>query len=374
MKTQVIVLALLLGASAFAQQAQVQVNQGAAAQYDEATNTVVEVQPKTIDRNPIVILNNNPPRVQDQGTSLVEASPLVESQADRMRKQRAGLEVNTEQRIVEKLEQSRMEDERERADRLFGNALAKPTPAPAPAPVVEPVPVVVAPQPVQVVQPAPQVVEAKEDKVDVKSEIRMAMAELQPKAEEPKTTYYVGGLIGTAEYQDAVNVKGNVATGISVGAITPDNFVVEGAFLYSDYEVDDMTQAYPWKDLTQYSIQGAVKYQILPGKLRPFAGAVLGFTHRKATNSDMSSPYYGGTAGAPDGEGTSNAFDVGLTGGLDLALSKQFSIGAEARYMHNISYKREYSDRMMGMEDSSGITPIEELDYYSVTVNGKVTF
>jgi len=400
MKTQVMfaALAILVGGSVYAQQATVSGNQVAQPaqsgqlKYDEASNAVVEVQPATVVEtrpNPIVILNNNQ-RLQEQPPTNVEASPLVESNADRMRKQRQSLEVNTEQKLVEKLEDSRMSDERDRADRIFGNSFVKPTPAPAPvappapapvvvAPVAEPVPVVVAPQPaaVQAVAPAPQVVEApKEDKVDVRSEIRLAMEELN-KQEKPKQTYYIGGMVGMSEYDHADNVRGTIATGLTVGTVTEDRIVIEGSLLYSEYAVDDYTQSsYPWKDLEQYGIQAAVKYQLLPGKLRPFAGAVLGYTHRTASNRDLyGQDAFGNavTTPAPSGESTSQAFDVGVTAGVDLALSNSFSIGGEARYMTNVASKRDNGD-WNNWYSTNGVTPIEELDYYNITVNGKFTF
>ena len=63
--------------------------------------------------------------LKNQPTTYVEASPLVESRAEQMRKQRQQAELNTEQRIVEKLEQSRLEDEKDRAARLFGGKFTK---------------------------------------------------------------------------------------------------------------------------------------------------------------------------------------------------------------------------------------------------------
>ncbi len=382
MKTQIFAVALLMSGSVYAQN-QVTISGAQTApqaqRYDEATNTVVDVQPATVVEtrsNPIVILNNH--RLQEQPPTVVEASPLTESQADRMRKQRQGLEVNTEQRIVEKLEEARMEDERARADRLFGNGFTKPAPAPAPVMVAEPVPVVVAPQaPVQYIAPAPQVVEvAKEDKVDVRSEIRLAMEEMNQKPAK-KQSYYIGALIGLSEYDAAENVNGNLATGVSVGTVTEDNIVLEGSFLFSEYQVDDYSQvAYPWKELSQYGLQAAVKYQLLSGKLRPFAGAVLGYTHRTATNRQLyASNGWGGAVSnePPPGEGSSMAIDAGLTAGLDLAVSSGFSLGGEARYMTNVASKREFGN-WNDWEANNGLTPIEEMDYYTISVNGKFTF
>ena len=59
--------------------------------------------------------------VQTQPTTFIEASPLSDSKADYIRKNRQDEEMKTETRIVEKLEQSRMEDEKRRAAALFGD-------------------------------------------------------------------------------------------------------------------------------------------------------------------------------------------------------------------------------------------------------------
>ena len=59
--------------------------------------------------------------VQKQPITVVEASPLSASNADSIRKNRQEEEMRTETRIVEKLELSRMEDEKKRAQVLFGD-------------------------------------------------------------------------------------------------------------------------------------------------------------------------------------------------------------------------------------------------------------
>ena len=56
-----------------------------------------------------------------QPTTVIEASPLTESKAETIRKARQDAELATEQTIVEKLEMSRMEDEKRRAEVLFGD-------------------------------------------------------------------------------------------------------------------------------------------------------------------------------------------------------------------------------------------------------------
>ncbi|MBV2168346.1 MAG: hypothetical protein KUL82_06530, partial [Bdellovibrio sp.] len=83
-----------------------------------------------VSGQPIYILNQATPtstaqlqqsQIQKQPTTVIEASPLSESRAEQIRRARQDAELQTEQRIVEKLEQSRMEDEKKRAGVLFGD-------------------------------------------------------------------------------------------------------------------------------------------------------------------------------------------------------------------------------------------------------------
>ncbi len=59
-------------------------------------------------------------QVQKQPVTYIQDTPLEESKAERLRKTRQSVEVETEQRIVEKLEQSRLEDEKKRQQSIFG--------------------------------------------------------------------------------------------------------------------------------------------------------------------------------------------------------------------------------------------------------------
>jgi len=59
--------------------------------------------------------------VQKQPTTVIESSPLGESRAERLRKARQDAELQTEEKLVERIEHSRLEDERRRAEVLFGD-------------------------------------------------------------------------------------------------------------------------------------------------------------------------------------------------------------------------------------------------------------
>ncbi|MES2856928.1 MAG: hypothetical protein V4692_13760, partial [Bdellovibrionota bacterium] len=208
--------------------------------YDERTNQLVEVSPQITTTSeataaaPIYILNGGAQaQIQEQPTMVVQDSPLNSSPADAVRKQRQEAESSTEDGIVQALEKARMDDELKRREK-FNNAIA-PTPTPAPAPqaaaVVAPIQQVqIVPAPMaapQAVIETPKAEKADVDNVDIKAEIRAAIAEATPAkvAEGPKEQYYVGGLVGLGTYPGIENVRGNGAAGFSVGMVSPERWV-----------------------------------------------------------------------------------------------------------------------------------------------------
>lgn len=385
-------------------------------QYDEASNTVVEVAPQqtqTVQVQPAPVIVQQAPvvqqaqplvirRVQEQPVTVVEGSLLKESKADQLRKARTDMETDTENKIVEKLEEARMRDEQERAGKLFGNingaaaasasATATAVVAPAPAPVMAPP--VAPPTATETVgasagaaavssgstsaaaAAAEAKLEVKEDHhqdVNVKEEIRAALDEREASKKQEKQQLFVSGLAGMGEYPDVVNMRGTGAAGFSVGVVNKNRVAVEGSFMYSTYDIEDLSAgsgAFPvFKNLTQYNTSAAVKFQILPGSFRPFIGALASYTYRNYSqaNSVYANP------GCPDS--SSQAIDVGATAGLDIMVSDNFSIGADFKYMTNLTNKSDssYQQSLVNPNNTYG-TPVEELQYYTLSLVGKLLF
>jgi hypothetical protein len=368
--------------------------------YNEATNEVVDVPTQPEGTPPVYIVNSpkyenggqqqtvttTQATVQEQPTTVIEASSLRESRSDQLRKSRQDMEVQTEQKIVEKLEEARIQDEKARADRLFGNSLAAPvvaaTPAPTPAPQIAPPPL--APQ-AQYQAPAPVsssvIVVEKEEKTDeraddsaaIKEEVKRALDEAKSEQKEDKPSYYIGGVLGVSEYPDARNVRGNGSGGFSIGTITPEGWVAEGSFLYSGYDLEVITPYYtsafpPFKAVTQYNAELGAKYMFSLGKLRPSVGILGSYAYRKYKDKQ-----YAYVAAA---DASTNAFDMGLSAGLDLMITKSFAIGFEAKYLTNIAYRSDanYQQSFTSPQFQQQGTPLEKIDYYSATVTGKVLF
>ena len=336
---------------------------------------------------PIYILNQAPStsnataqtqtqtqQIQKQPVSIIESSPLVESKAEMMRKSRQDAEISTEQKIVEKLEASRLEDERRRADALFGNKLQTATVISA-----ENSNVSVQTQQQAVAQPivtqAPVVVVPAEPKEDMRGMIR---EELRAKADDesamkPTSIKYFSGIAGISDYADVSNVRGNYTLGAAFGTKF-DYMIIEGSFLVSSFDVEQVDQSYNPNypkliDTTQY--QGAIsaKYQLMSGLVRPVLGGIGAYSYRQYKWKDVN---YGGVM-YRGSSSDSHAIDLGVTAGVDLEFSNDFALGFEYRYMFNLSSRTNNQGVYTTGLQSSG-TPLEKLSYYTLGLAAKVNF
>lgn len=337
------------------------------------TQTVVVPQQQPASQQPMQ------QAVQKQPTTLIEASPLADSKADMIRKSRQNEEMNTESKIVEKLEQSRMEDEKKRASVLFGDrfeALQNGSAAPSPVQVAP------APQPVQPIyieqkkEAAPTVeVEPKETltRDAVREEVRAALTEDSKAITAPVETRYFSGYAGIGEYPDVKNVKGNYSLGAAFGT-RYDYFMIEGAFIMSNYSVDINNFAAAGVpggyrldsyDVNQYQGSIAAKYQLLGGMVRPVLGGLIAYSYRKyaLTNSYTN---------ASQDTGNSHSIDLGINTGIDLEFSPKFSLGVDFRYMFNMSSRitSNYQNSSYGYVG----TPLEKLQYYTTGISARVNF
>ncbi|MBC7419525.1 MAG: hypothetical protein H7328_02240 [Bdellovibrio sp.] len=308
--------------------------------------------------------------VQKQPTTLIEASPLSDSRADMIRKNRQEEEMRTESRIVEKLEQSRMEDEKKRATVLFGDKFetmqTTQTNVSAPAAVQAP-PQALAPVTIQ-----PVYIEPKEElsRDAVREEVRAALKEEETAVSAPVVSKYFAGLAGIGEYPDVNNVKGNYSLGAAFGT-RYDYFLVEGAFFMSNYSVDMNNMFSPGAyrtdnyEVNQYQGIISAKYQLLGGVVRPVLGGLVSYSYRKFT---LTNSY----TNASQDTGNSHAIDLGIVTGVDLELSPKFSLGMDLKYMFNMS-SRVNSNYSNSTYARIG-TPIEKLQYYIAGIAARVNF
>lgn len=359
------------------------------------TTPAATLPPAAVTRSagqPIYILNQATPtsnasaqntttQIQKQPVAVIESTPLVESKAEQMRKSRQDAEIQTEQKIVEKLESSRLEDEKRRADALFGSKLNQqpaqtentnvivnaPVAQPAAQPTPQPTPVVVAPV---VVTPAP--IEPKENVRDVvREELNNAMKVEKEEIIAPAQTKYFAGLIGIGDYPDVTNVRGNYAVGAAFGTKF-DYMLVEGSFMLSNYTVDQMatpTRPYSKIEGNQYQAGVGVKYQLMSGLVRPVVGGVAAYSYRKYDWTTVGN-YYGYNYQSTS---DSHAVDLGVTAGVDLEFNNKFSLGFEYKYMFNLMSRIPNQSIMTGPTYNNE-TPLEKLSYYTLGLAAKVNF
>lgn len=337
--------------------------------------------PVAVNGQPVYIVNQaQTAAVQKQPVTYIEDSPVTQSRSEQIRRARQDAEIETEQRIVEKLEQSRMEDEKRRAGVLFGDKFnnmqgaapeaqqyAQPQMA---APVAQPI----------IIQQAPQVVAEDNTRDVVREEIRAALDSEKELPVAPVETRYFSAYAGVSEYPDVSNVQGNVSLGASFGTKYDDVMAIEGAFTYGNYTLNP--NYYNSVDVKQYSGSLTGKYLFFSGIFRPILGGVLQYSYREFAyeNSGYGSYYYGNNYGYnsyyPYNTGSSNsdswnshALDVGIVTGADLEFNARFALGFDFRYMYNLANR--LSNNLRYVNNSAAL---EKLEYYTMSVVGRVNF
>jgi hypothetical protein len=353
-----------------------------------AQNDTTATSAKEVNIN----INTNSAQAQaaaQQPATVVEAAPVAESKAEGLRKARQDAEVQTEQKIVEKLEDSRLQEERSRADKLFGNKLDA-QPAAAPAPVPAPVAAAPAPAPapekpaqvtiekVEIIQPAaPVAVEKAEPAGQSKADIQ------DEKKDESAPKYYVSGLAGNLSYQ-ANNVHSNYGLGVAVGTIIDERIALELSYFYSNSNIDDIYSGAVYHKLDQNDIAVSAKYYLLKGKLKPYIGGSASYISRKYQDRLYPQYSYYGSNSYGDTSETTQAVDLGVLAGVDFAINDQFMVGLGLDYnfnvmtMNNLNNNTSYYYGGYGYGYNNGlpsnVQQLEKISFYAIKVNGKFTF
>lgn len=373
---------------------------------DNKAATAAQTSTAPVSGQPIYILNQATPTatsqstsaaaaVQKQPTTVIEASPLTESRAEALRKARQDAETSTEAKIVEKLEASRLEDEKRRAQILFGSKLdngvnAETAPAAQAAPVAPAVaPVQAAPVPQIYLLPAPAPVEAKkeepvvstavEKEVEAAAQVESTMSVAVP---APVTSEkYFMGLVGVPMV-DSDDIQGNYSLGFTFGNKYDDSFAVEGSFIYSNYEAKNVNNYWytgrpDLFDVNQYSGSVATKWYLLKGMVKPLIGGLAQYSYRDFQWSDKNyvTPYN-------LGKSESHAVDIGLITGVEIQFNPNMTVGLDARYYKNVMVRRNYAtDNLNNSYYQNAVnsqygyrTPVENLDYFTWSLSARVSF
>lgn len=304
------------------------------------------------------------PTVQKQPETTVEGSPLSNSRAESIRRGRQEEELRTESRIVEKLEQSRLEDEKKRAAVLFGDKFDTLQNQQA-QPAVQQVAPVQAPSS----QVQPVIINQNETltRDAVREEVRAALTEDENAITPALEQKYFTANAAIGQYPDIESIKGNYSLGAGFGTRF-DYFLVEGAFMYSNYTMDAkyVDSFYQTRsanfDMNQYQGIISTKYQLIGGFVRPVVGGLISYSYRQYVANNNTSFGASGTE-----FGTSHAIDLGLIAGVDLEFSAKMSAGFDLKYMFNMSNK-------ISGQTAAGSTPVEELQYFTTGLFARVNF
>lgn len=266
-----------------------------------------------------------PQAVITQPTTVVEDSPLVESKAEKLRRVRQNAEVETEQKIVEKLEESRLQDEQERMDNLFGDKLdaKKAEPAPAVAAPVVVVPAVAAP----VEEKKSEEINKDELKAEIAESVKADLNALKEAEKKPefKKRMVIGAGAGTIDYASG-GIESDFAGGFTLGYEFRERMELEAGFTVSEHTaIEYIPFGYSIQNMDQYNFSVGMRYSVLPYFVSPVVGAMLSYTHRVYDIPLV-----------PEREIETDALDAGFLVGLDVLLSDNMSVTMDYRRFVNI--------------------------------------
>lgn len=315
-----------------------------------------------------------------QPTTVVEANPVLDSRAEQMRRARQNAEMQTEQKIVEKLEESRLREEQERAERLFGNklessaaaatatAVSTPEGSAATATAVSIAPEVKEEKPTQVTIEKVEIVTPAPAPAPIIEDVGESKLSLAPVVEEErKDRFFISGILAAPSYS-ASNVKSNFGLGVSLGVITKNNVGLEGTFLFSNHSVDTFWKPGLYSDLDQYDFGVSAKYYFFPNRLKPYVGGSITYIYREYVGRIKQGAWWVN----PSEEESTHAVNMGLLAGIDFEVSENFMLGAGFDWNFNVMNKVDFSATDYGLPANA--RPLEEIGYYTLKVNAKVTF
>ncbi len=337
--------------------------------------------PQQVSPQQVYVVQNAPTQsnaqvVRTQPVTVVEDTPLKESRAEALRRSRVDVEQETETRIVEKLETERLKAEKERADNIMQALEGKKKEEPVyVAPPVQSSPFQY-PAATQQVQVAP--VQVVESSPVITSDV--LKEEMKSESSEERSRFFIGGLGGYADYPGYKNIQGKYAAGFNLGIQFPERIIIEGSMIFSRYDLEVVPAAgnYTYNyygtsefmTIKQTNVTIGAKYRLLEGRMSPVVGVLAGYTRRDYTRT-QGNYYYP----SQYNDIKSQAFDMGLSGGLTIDLNKNFALDFDLKYMFNLSYSVDttYKESLMNHQANGRKTP-EELDYVLIGVGGKVQF
>ena len=276
----------------------------------------------------VVILNNHNQEVKQQAVHDQQArnmvhqpvvrvlgTPISTTYAMELKKSRKEAELQTEQKIVEKLESSRLRDEQERLNRLFkGNSYP-------------------------LVAEAKTVVEASPKAVD-SSEIYTEV--VKPTAQTAgEDSIYMGISAGQASNLTKAlsNVNSHGSFGVSFGSYDESGLILESSLFYSKHEINkryknlykNNQHNYGESRLTDvHQMTGLLSISYTPssGRFKPYFGPAFSYNYWiYSADTGVAGACSGLNFKYCDNQVKADSIDLSLNIGMDFKLSSKFSVG-----------------------------------------------
>ncbi len=195
------------------------------------------------------------------------------------------------------------------------------------------------------------------------------------KKTEDEVNVYISGGAGVSIFSGVDNISNGLNAGVSVGAKFPQNFLFEVGFSYSDFKLDNYYGYYPRVAapnsvqcvdcrIKEYAGTLSVKYHLFNKTLRPFGGVSGIYRYRTYTDDSYGGAVYNRY------NSSSHGLDMGPNVGVDFALSSQFMVGVELKYMVNLT--NSVSDSHMIYRYRSPDEQLsDDLSYFTFGINAK---
>ena len=337
---------------------------------DIIVESPAEVAKKAVSAPSKVVILNNQQVQQKQNLSSqppvqVKGIPIVKAKTVELRKSREEAEMATEQRIVEKLERSRLRDEQERLKKLFPS---------------EPTKSVVA--------------------VDGSASLAGSSSVLE---DDDADKFYAGFHIGQSDnFSSRVeNLKSYGSYGFSFGSHDSSGLMLEAALFYTPHTILQADSYIPYggqfypgdyaTEVDQFSGLLSLKYSPFSSRFKPYLGLMAGYTIW-SYKDEYAFEYECSMIGfsyCGNNDRRTNSVDVGLNVGADLQLSPKLSVGlsiivnifhiydnnntSQAYDKYWNPYRHSRYDVYNGYQRYEHIT-IEETNWIIASINAKLYF
>ena len=193
------------------------------------------------------------------------------------------------------------------------------------------------------------------------------------KKAEDEVKVYISGGAGVTLFSGVDNISNGFNTGVSIGAKFPANFLFEVGFAYSDFKLDNYSYYYYPRatartsqcidcHIQEYAGVLNVRYHLFNRAFRPFAGFSGIYRYRTYQENSYQNAY--------GYNSSSHGFDMGPNVGVDFALSSQFIVGAELKYMINLTNSVSDS-HLMYMYRRPDEQLSDDLSYFTFGINAK---